>query len=112
MVANGKARGFGSPFSSSEDEPRDPSGRLEEGLARILRLPVDPEKIPLELCSHSNQPLDLLSVPVDAAPIHSEEDYGRQAKIPGKIIDAKGSMINWQLALKTRTEDGFDSISH
>jgi hypothetical protein len=111
-VANGKARGFGSPFSSSEDEPRDPSGRLEEGLARILRLPVDPEKIPLELCSNPNQSLDLLSFSVDAAPIHSEEDHGRKAKIPGKMIDAKRSIISWQSALKNKTDDGFDSVNH
>ena len=83
---------------------------MEEGLARFLRLPVDPETVPLELCSYVHQPLDLLSFPVDAAPVHSEEDFGRQATIPGEIMDSKCSMINWQLAFKTKTEDGLDSI--
>jgi hypothetical protein len=75
MVVTGSAGRFRSSLSPKEDERRGTPGGVEECLEGVLFSLVHFEKISMELSLHSAQPSGLLSFPVDATPVCTEEGH-------------------------------------
>jgi hypothetical protein len=73
-VVIGKVRGLSPLFPSKEDERGGTPGGLEKGLEGVLFVPINLETIPLGIFSHLDQPIRLLSFPVDATSVHKEKD--------------------------------------